>query len=1032
MNTPEFAQYLLNELDKIPQEWALIPVDGNKSPELWKGWTKGFDRDFIKKEIKSGRAKGFGILTGTISGGLLAIDCDGEAAHELTKQMGGIPHTVSWSSGLPGRAQYLVKVPEQYWGSVATKKINTGVVGSSGKDVLMELRWDGCQSVFRGKHPDTGLYKSINDLDTPIAECPIHFIEKMLVNVRQSNPDQLPLKFNNNSIIPLYNFLSKNDRQLIDSGALNGSRNDSGAKLSRNLLGTVERLNYLGYQFEGNPEDLFNDFCDKCNPSLPQKERQTIWKSALKDNPTSTLTDDYLENIYKSFHRQQQRQSSHQQSSTKPNYQTSGNNALKPEFEPEKQSNVLQFQQRQQPQLNVEDIENELKILDNENLSKSQQRLRINELAKKINYQPKELWEIFKNRQIENEEKDSQDDIKSELEELLKNRNQSLKISEYLPGNLSKISEFSTRLCLRPELGLTAFLTTCSALLKVGSKIHLLGYSNFKQPMGIYAAIVAQPSQQKSPLINEIILEPLIELGEIEKQKFENEMRNYQIEYQLWEQDKTASDEPEKPTMRHHYMTGSSQAGVRNLLDKQSQKGWGLLQISDELSGAYKNSGKSYNIGLMENELSYYDGQGTIEVLKDGLVTNSKHCLFSKIGGIQPGVIREFLNGSDNNGFWSRWTFINQPVSPFIIPDNPPPSLSVIPMLVGFYNKLSQLPQLQLRLDPKAENHFIGIQNICEERRVKAGSEAIASLWGKMRGKIGRLAAIIHVIEQVNQFGTVQDSNVSLSTLKKAVALAKFYFNESQSLYISCTDGKLAPQLESILNIATARGVVAARDVQNFDRSLFGKNSGLSADDIRSMFTQLYEMGYGQLEGSGSRLKFSNCSNSSETVVKSTTAETPSTNGLQPTVVTVVEKNKNFQNESINQLDEITHIEGEPEKPLEPKNFTTVTTVPPNTDTVGVVAVVDFTTVPTTVTTVSTPPSDKQPTLKELTSAEPLPPLIGYGSLVPYESLTVGDVLVSRADSTEIITLKSKVSWYWVTNSSVRIDEDNIKDFRRK
>ena len=111
------------------------------------------------------------------------------------------------------------------------------------------------------------------------------------------------------------------------------------------------------------------------------------------------------------------------------------------------------------------------------------------------------------------------------------------------------------------------------------------------------------------------------------------------------------------------------------------------MQISDELAGAYKNSGKSYNVGQMEDDLSYYDARGTSEALKDGLVTNNKKCLFSKFGGIQPGVIRDFLNGTDNNGYWSRWTFINQPITPFLIPDNPPPSISVVPMLTDFYNK---------------------------------------------------------------------------------------------------------------------------------------------------------------------------------------------------------------------------------------------------------------------------------------------------------------------------------------------------------
>ena len=759
-------------------------------------------------------------------------------------------------------------------------------------------------------------------------------------------------------------------------------------------------------QFDGDYQGWINigmackaaglDFEDWDNWSRGSKEysneKTTFnhWKS-FKDGggiTPGTLFKFAKDNGYKPPRKQQQQT---QQTSSKPNYQTSGNTALKPDAQPEQQSNIVQFPW-QQPQLNIEEIEDELKNLAEQNLSKSKQQLKINEIAKKYNIQPREVQDIFKNFLSEIEDNDSLDDIKTELDDLLKNKNQSLNLSEYLPENLVKISEFATRLCLRPETALTAFLATCSSLLKVGSKIHLSGYSNFSQPMGIYAAIVAEPSQQKSPLINEIILEPLIKLAEIEQQNFENELKNYQIEYQLWEQDKSSGDEPEKPVMRNHYITGSSQAGIRNLLDKQSQKGWGVLQISDELAGAYKNSGKSYNVGQMEDDLSYYDARGTSEALKDGLVTNNKKCLFSKFGGIQPGVIRDFLNGTDNNGYWSRWTFINQPITPFLIPDNPPPSISVVPMLTDFYNKLSELQLLQLRLDPKAEKQFNRIQNKCEVNRVNAKTPALAALWGKIRGKIGRYAALIHVIEQVALFGTVQSTDVNLATLKKAAALAKFYFNESQSLYAACTEGSLPANLAAIIDLAKRENApITASKVKQFEKTIFGK---IDVADIRAMFIKLSEMGHGELEGSGSRLKFSNCSNCSKTVEGFSTVETPSPIGLHPTVVTVEEKNKNFTETKQHYLDVTVPLEVTEgsEKP------STVTTVGYNPDTVCDVAVETPSTVPTTVSTVSTVCSDRTPDPVE-------------NKITDFDGLDVGDVLIAEFKELHLITARKGQQW---------------------
>jgi hypothetical protein len=1017
-------KYLIDTLNKLPINWTLTPVF-NKAPKI-KNWQKGVDREIIIKEIQSGRANGFGLITGLLSGCILAIDCDGPTAHELAERYGGLPKTVSFTSGKKGRAQYLYLIPELYRETL--KDFTRKVLETGTKGEQLELRYNSMQSVLPPSvHPETQGYIWTNSIEnTPIADLPIWVIEKIL----DEKPEQPKLDFNQPSkqfeAIPLIKCLSREHRDWVASGTSQGGRNSNGAELARDLIGTELQLQYLGISYNDSARALFDDYCDRCNPTLKDKERETIWNSAIKDNPTPCLSDDKLENCYKCWQRQQQQPQLI--NTSKSNYQTSGNAALKPEQQAETQSNVVQFP-RQQPQLNIEDIEDELKTLAEQNLSKSKQQLKINELAKKVNLQPRELQEIFKNYLSEIEDTDSLDDIKTELDELLKNKNQSLDLSEYLPGNLVKISEFATRLCLRPELGLTAFLTTCSSLLKVGSKIHLSGYSNFSQPMGIYAAIVAEPSQQKSPLINEIILEPLIKLAEIEQQNFENELKNYQIEYQLWEQDKTSGDEPEKPVMRNHYITGSSQAGIRNLLDKQSQKGWGVLQISDELAGAYKNSGKSYNIGQMEDDLSYYDARGTSEALKDGLVTNNKKCLFSKFGGIQPGVIRDFLNGTDNNGYWSRWTFINQPVSPMFIPDDDDSSLTVQPMLTDFYNKLSELQLLQLRLDPKAEKQFNRIQNKCELYRVNAKTPALAALWGKIRGKIGRYAALIHIIEQVALYGTVQSTDVNLATLKKAAALAKFYFNESQSLYAACTEGSLPANLAAIIELAKKKNkAITASQVKQFEKTIFGN---IDAGDIRAMFTQLSDMGHGQLEGSGSRLKFSNCSNCSKTVEGFSTVETPSPVGLHPTVVTVEEKNKFFTETNQQYLDVTVPLEvtEDSEKP------STVTTVGYNLDTANDVAVEKPSTVPTTVSTVSTVctpeplPTDYRPTQQELTSAQPLPPLIDLAKLIPFESLAAKETIYDGNHTP--YTLKQLVDGVWECTNGRFISPSNISSFHR-
>ena len=98
--------------------------------------------------------------------------------------------------------------------------------------------------------------------------------------------------------VPLYQFLTKDDRNLIDAGAPNGTRNSMGAKLARNLIGTAQRLDYLGIPYSSDPYQLFLDYCHRCpnGDGWNEREWEAIWKSAQLDNPTASLSDEALNN----------------------------------------------------------------------------------------------------------------------------------------------------------------------------------------------------------------------------------------------------------------------------------------------------------------------------------------------------------------------------------------------------------------------------------------------------------------------------------------------------------------------------------------------------------------------------------------------------------------------------------------------------------------------------------------------------------------------------------------------------------------
>ena len=166
---------LINTLNTvIPTDWALTPVKG-KQPYILKWQTQKQSIELITEHINNGRATGFGLITGKLSGGVMAIDFDGQSAIDLgLSSFGELPTTVAWKSGRPGRYQALFQVPEADLDKVKYKKIPTGVTGEDGKAEAIELRWDKYQSVLPpSAHPDTDGYKWINSpKDTEIAPLP--------------------------------------------------------------------------------------------------------------------------------------------------------------------------------------------------------------------------------------------------------------------------------------------------------------------------------------------------------------------------------------------------------------------------------------------------------------------------------------------------------------------------------------------------------------------------------------------------------------------------------------------------------------------------------------------------------------------------------------------------------------------------------------------------------------------------------------------------------------------------------------------
>jgi Bifunctional DNA primase/polymerase, N-terminal. len=169
--------YLDQFSSKIPYPWSLVPVVGKQPYQ--KNWVKKeCSRSEILAELESGKATGVGLKLGN---GLLAIDIDGESAAKLLLKLSGknslidFSATTAWTSGRPGRRQYLFFVEEKDSPRLRNLRIGTGTVGDDGKEECLEFRWLGTQSVLPPSiHPLTKKpYTWINNpLQTPPALAP--------------------------------------------------------------------------------------------------------------------------------------------------------------------------------------------------------------------------------------------------------------------------------------------------------------------------------------------------------------------------------------------------------------------------------------------------------------------------------------------------------------------------------------------------------------------------------------------------------------------------------------------------------------------------------------------------------------------------------------------------------------------------------------------------------------------------------------------------------------------------------------------
>ena len=635
--------------------------------------------------------------------------------------------------------------------------------------------------------------------------------------------------------IPLEECLAKSSRKLLN-GISEGGRNEAGAKLARDLIGTANYLRTIGQPFNGDPRQLLEDFGARCNPPLPKRETETVWKSAEGDNPTPACKPEGVENCVRGWYWK--------------NYGEklgggaiggSNNIVTHPRFESS----------------NLSDLEGELDKLLAQDLKRSQLRLKISELAQKYRISPKEIEEIYRLKQEELEEEANQEDTAAEVARLLSTQKAHLELSEILPAQLAApIEQLAAKLNLKTEVYLAALLTQVSSLFKVGSEVLLRRDTDYRCTPNYFAGNVSESSQKKSPVVKAIIDRPMQLLREKARKEYQKALADYEEEYRQW---KAAKGEnkglpPKEPRQRLYSFSKATGEGI--LYQVAAYPDQALMYRCDELAGLFK-SANQYRGGKGSDEedlLEFWNGTGSTVLRASGAKADVDGLLLSVFGTIQPDVLANLLKDcSDSNGKFARFDFVFQPLAASKLPEEDSVRFDLTPMLSSLYTKIDALAALKMELAPEAKRLFTAFYNATEERRVAEPKQGMRAMIGKMPEKVGKMAAIIHTLTCA--FNGVEVSlQIPKSAVEAAIKFVKFSADQIASLYAEFSDRTaLAPSLAKIVLLAERKGgTLTVRDCQKS----FDSKKRPNAQQVKSWFKDLALMNYGALVHSNKTSSF--------------------------------------------------------------------------------------------------------------------------------------------------------------------------------
>ncbi len=636
--------------------------------------------------------------------------------------------------------------------------------------------------------------------------------------------------------VPLEVCLSKESRTLLASGISVGGRNNGGAKLARDLIGTASYLQAIWQQSSGNPRQLLDEYASRCSPPLPAIEVEAIWKSAEKDRPSPSCPPEGVDSCIKGWY---------------------WNNHVKPKLQNHYQQSGRGFGSNNRsgsgtlPIAAVTLIDRIRDIISRDD-SESLQVSSLMDLASATGRTSNEINQLARIIRSEGDLALEVVDTLKSFRGLLSSCRKRLDINRFLEPSLAvPLQAKAAAMPTAVEYLFNTLLSASASRIGTAARVIVNPEGGYKQPCIFWTANVAHSGQAKTPPQQEII-SPLEEMEASAKELYDLELSDY-------EQD---DDSTAKAPVRRRRLLNNVTSSTKIRIHDENPRG--LLEYIDELVADYQrlNQYKSGKGDDLQLELSFWNGTGCNYDRQDVRLF-LKRTAFSKTGTYQWDTLARLMADEVNftsSGYAARFLYCS-------VLDAPPRYLNLLSYqhdstlndkLTWLYSELEQLHEFDYFLSHEAKVLFQAWNHTLVNAEIEESHFGLSLVYPKIEANTARIALWLHIVNAVLR-GERPGQVISGATMQHAIEIGSFYLWQHKLIHAHNSPTR---KLEGIfLKVQTLAEKVFTKSGAgigaSFAKSRLNNLKSWVVEKIRSgVFKVLANAGFGRLEGEGKEMTY--------------------------------------------------------------------------------------------------------------------------------------------------------------------------------